>query len=130
MIHKFITGIEVTSYTEHKRLTLASHLSAPGLKLIEGIPEMTTGIRAFTYDSDAVSSYPSCTQVGNVSKVTTRKEVSKIGDIPETVFRNQNLNLMAGDTNAVEYTTTMFGAPTLIQMNNLYQVYKLQGTIQ
>lgn len=84
---------------------------------------MTTGIRAFTYDSDAVSSYPSCTQVGNVSKVTTRKEVSKIGDIPEKVFRNMNLNLMAGDTNAIEYTTTMFKTPTLLQLDGMFRAH-------
>lgn len=109
-------------------ITLPSHLSAPGLKIIKDIPDMFTGIRAFTYDSDAVSSYPSCTQVGNVAKVTTRKEVSRIGDFSEHVFRMQNLNLLAGATNAIEYTTTMFKAPTLLELEDLFKQRIAQTT--
>lgn len=103
-------------------LTLASHLSAPGLKLIEDAPDIHTNIRAFVYDSDAVSSYPSCTQVANASKVTTRKEISKVGDLDEQVFRMQGLNLIFGETNAVEYTSTMFSAPTLMNLLNAYDI--------
>lgn len=101
-------------------ITLASHFSAPGLKLLEECPEARTGIRAFVYDSDAVSSYPSCTQVANVSKVTTRKEICKVGDFDEKVFRLQNINLLGGPTNATEYTTTMFKAPTLFELLDIY----------
>lgn len=101
-------------------LTLASHLSAPGLRLLEEAPDVTTGIRAFVYDSDAVSSYPSCTQVGNVSKVTTKKEICKVEGIDEVMMRMANLNLMFGVTNACEYTTKMFGAPRLMELLDIY----------
>lgn len=101
-------------------LTLASHLSAPGLKLLKDAPHVTTGIRAYTYDSDAVSSYPSCTQVGNVSRVTTRKEVVRIGNYEEDFFRRNNLNLVFGPTNAIEYTTRMFQAPRLADWLKMY----------
>lgn len=104
-------------------ITLPSHMSAPGLRLIEGAPQINTGIRAFVYDSDAVSSYPSCTQVANVSKVTTRKEVIKIGDIEEKVFRNANINLISGEVNAVEYSTTMFKAPRLEELLDMYDTH-------
>lgn len=103
-------------------ITLASHLSAPGLRLLEDAPHAYTGIRAFVYDSDAVSSYPSCTQVGNVAKVTNRKELVRIGTYEEDKFRRQNINLIsAGETNGIEYSTEMFGAPTVMQMNDRYK---------
>jgi len=107
-------------------LTLSSHLSAPGLKLLFDAPYVTTGIRAFTYDSDAVSSYPSCTQVGNVSKVTTRKEVVKIGGYDEEFFRRNNLNLVFGPTNAIEYTTRMFQAPKLMDWLAMYDMDQMK----
>lgn len=77
------------------------------------------------FDSDAVSSYPSCTQVGNVSKVTTRKEVIKIGDFPDDLFKRQNLGLVFGETNAIEYTVKLFGAPTLMQILDYYDTQQL-----
>lgn len=107
-------------------LTLPSHYSSPGLRLIEGSPEITTGIRAFVYDSDAVSSYPSCTQVANVSKITTRKEISSIEGMDERQLRMNNINLIAGPVNAVEYTTNMFGAPTLYELLDIYDTQKAE----
>lgn len=101
-------------------LTLASHLSAPGLNVTEGVPYNATGIRAFTYDSDAVSSYPSCGQVSNSSRTTTRKEICRVGNYEEKDFRLANLNLMWGQTNAVEYTTKMFQAPELMTLLDIY----------
>jgi hypothetical protein len=104
-------------------LTLASHFSAFGLKLINGCKNILTGIRAFVYDSDAVSSYPSCTQVANASKVTTRKEPCSIEGKEERLFRLQNLNLIAApETNAIEYTTKMFDAPTLLEWLDMYDI--------
>ena len=72
---------------------------------------MRTGIRAFAYDSDAVSSYPTCTSISNVSKSTTRKEVIDIEGIDEIDFRTQNLNLVLGPINSLEYSTKMFKMP-------------------
>lgn len=104
-------------------MTLASHFSAFGLRVIKGCKNILTGIRAFVYDSDAVSSYPSCTQVANASKVTTRKEPCSIEGKDERLFRLQNLNLIAAaETNAIEYTTKMFNAPTLLQLSDMYDI--------
>jgi len=49
----------------------------------------------------------------NVSKDTTIKEVKSIGDIPLSVFRLQNINLLFGKVNALEYSNTMLNLPTL-----------------
>lgn len=108
-------------------LTLASHLSAFGLRVVKGCKNIFTGIRAFAYDSDAVSSYPSCTQVANVSKVTTRKEICTVEGKDEKLFRLQNLNLIASsETNAIEYTTNMFDAPRLLELLNMYDADKVK----
>lgn len=92
-------------------LTLPPLNAVLGLPFIEEDPTMRTGIRAFTYDSDAVSSYPTDISVGNVSKATTKRELIRIENIDEDVFRMNNLNLVLGATNAIEYAVEMFGMP-------------------
>lgn len=78
---------------------------------IEEDPNIYSNIRAFVYDSDAVSAYPTATSITNVSKETTKRELISIKDIDEEVFRAQNLNLVLGRVNAIEYCTTMFNMP-------------------
>jgi hypothetical protein len=92
-------------------LTLPPLNSVLGLPFIEEDPTIRTGIRAFVYDSDAVSSYPSDTSVANVSKSTTKRELISIQGIHEDVFRMNNLNLVLGSSNAIEYSVEMFGMP-------------------
>lgn len=92
-------------------ITLKSHMSVLGLPLILEDKYILTNFRAFVYDSDCVSAYPSATSVANVSKGTTLREIILIGDIPERTFRMQNLNFILGEINAVEYCQTMFKLP-------------------
>ena len=105
-------------------VTLRAFMSVLGQNLIMEDSSLQTLIRAFVYDSDVVSSYPNCTLVANVSKRTTRKEIISIGDIPERVFRMQNLNFIFGLTNASEYTQTMFGFPTFSELNQQFKLHK------
>lgn len=85
---------------------------------IDGVDEVTTGIRGNTGDSDAVSAYPSCINVANVSKDTTLREVIKVGDVPFADFKNQNINIMFGPVNSISYMSTMGNFPTL------YDIYE------
>ena len=107
-------------------VTLRAYMSVLGLCVIKEDPKLQTLIRAFVYDSDVVSSYPNCTLVANVSKRTTRKEVIRIGDIPEQVFRMQNLNCIFGLTNAVEYSQVMFGLPQFDDLDRMFKMEKMQ----
>ena len=102
-------------------VTLRAFMAVHGLPLIREDRKIRTLIRTFVYDSDVVSSYPNCILVANVSKMTTRKEIARIGDVPEAVFRMQNLNFIFGQTNALEYGQAMFNLPTLKELNQLYQ---------
>ncbi len=90
---------------------MSPQLSVLGLNLIEDYPDLLTLIRAFVYDSDAVSAYPTCTAVANVSKATTYREIIDIVGVEEQVFRFQNINLLQGHVNALEYGRHMFGMP-------------------
>lgn len=84
-----------------------------GLSIIEENAIIQTLIRCMTYDSDAVSAYPSASAVANVSKATTLYEIIAILGIDEDVFRQQNINLLQGHVNAAEYSSKMFGLPTI-----------------
>lgn len=92
-------------------VTLPAHMSVLGMRLIEEDPSICTNIRTHTYDSDMVSAYPSCISAANVSKETTHRELINVEGIHESIFRMQNLNMILGAPNAIEYSTTMFGMP-------------------
>ena len=89
--------------------TLKSHLSVLGGKFAKDYPNLETLYRAFVYDSDETAAYPNGILVMNISKRTTKRELIKIEGIPESLFRMQNLNLVIGETNAIEYCVNMFG---------------------
>lgn len=92
-------------------VTLKAHMSVLGGAFIEEAEKLLTLIRAFVYDSDAVSAYPTCTAVGNVSKRTTLREIIDIIGIEEVDFRRHNINLLQGHVNALEYACEMYKLP-------------------
>jgi len=52
--------------------------------------------------------------------MTTVKELVKIAGITEYTARMQNINLLSGQVNAIEYCTNMFGMPS---MQGLLEIY-------
>ena len=92
-------------------LTLPAHLNVLGLPLLKNQPRWKTLFRAFTYDSDAVSAYPSAAIISNYSKATTKKELTGVRGIPESVFRLQNLNMILGPVNSNDYCRSMMNMP-------------------
>lgn len=92
-------------------VTLPSHLTILGRKVLKKFKSILSLIRCFVYDVDAVSAYPSCTAVANVSRETTVKEVIDIQGIDETLFRRHNINLLQGHVNALEYASEMHSLP-------------------
>lgn len=92
-------------------ITLDPARSVYGLRLIKEDGTVQTYIRTHAYDSDAVSSYPSATEAGNVCKSTTKRELISVENIDGDMFRKQNLNLVIGPVNSLEYCGNMFNAP-------------------
>jgi len=90
-----------------------------GLRVTDEDFKIKTNIRLGVYDADAVSSYPSCTKAANVSKDTTHREILSIEGIDKSTFKKQNINLLYGPTNAVEWCTTMLNFPDLYKLEKL-----------
>jgi hypothetical protein len=102
-------------------VTLPSYMSVLGLRLIEEDHTLQTNIRAFVYDSDSSAAYPSATSVCNVSKATTFREIIDINGIDEYKFRLQNLNMVLGATNSLEYCVNMFNMPEPYELLTLIE---------
>ena len=49
----------------------------------------------------------------NVSRATMLREILSIGNIPQETYKLQNINLLFGPVNNVEYCTTLFNFPKL-----------------
>jgi hypothetical protein len=94
-----------------------------GLTCLEEYPNVVTNIRGMVIDMDSVSSYPTCTEVGNVSKETCSTEIVDIIGVKEEVFRLQNISLLLGGSNTLDYFSTMFDLPRLDRIDELVQKY-------
>jgi hypothetical protein len=62
-----------------------------------------------------------------VSKDTTHREILHIEGVDVSEFKKQNINLLYGPTNAVEYCSTMMNFPTLYQLEKLVK-RKIENT--
>ena len=112
---------DVALSLRHWIVTLQAAMNTgEGLQCILEDPNMRTNIRTHDYDSDCISSYPSDLMALNVSKTTNVREIIGIAKVPETTFRKQNINLLSGPVNAVEYCNYMFGMPELTQLDKIW----------
>lgn len=125
-----VIGSKPTSYDNDKILGLGEWivlLPSHRVKEIRGLcvlrhnPNLHTNVRGFASDADQVAGYPTNGQALNVSKETTVKEVISIEGIPKEDFKLQNINLLFGPVNSIEYMTVMYGAPTLDELGQLYE---------
>lgn len=87
-----------------------------GLKCLEEYPDIVTNVRGVVCDQDASAAYPSCTLVANVSKETCRHEIIKMEGVKEDTFKEMNLSVCLGNANMLEYFTTMFDIPSLLDI--------------
>lgn len=104
-------------------VTLPAHLVADnGLCLIAEHPNMRTNVRAHVGDLDVSASYPNGQCVFNISKATTKKEITSIKGIDLQTQKMQGINLSGGHTNAVEFCTTMFKFPQLETLLEFFEM--------
>jgi hydrogenase maturation factor len=87
-----------------------------GLKCIAECPNIATMMYAQVADLDVEGTYPTLEWILNISKETTRRELSNIAGITEDVKRRQGINLTGGVTNAVEICCALYKAPTFNQL--------------
>jgi hypothetical protein len=94
-----------------------NYLIPDGLKCFNDLPNLKTNIRAMVYDSDVTSAYPNAGRAANVSKETTFRELIRIEGVDEEVFRIQNLGLIVGPVNMIEYCNVMFDLPNSFELD-------------
>ena len=97
----------------------SSRIKENGMKCVAENPNLITNVRAHVADADQVSGYPSNTQAANVSKDTTSREVINIKGVDKDVFKQQNINILFGQVNTLEYANTLFSFPTLEELDTL-----------
>ena len=83
------------------------------LKCVNENDGMVTNAYSAVFDADQVSGYPSDSMALNVSRATMLREILSIGNIPQETYKLQNINLLFGPVNNVEYCTTLFNFPKL-----------------
>lgn len=96
-----------------------NQLTNEGLCCFEDYPNLVTNIRGMTWDVDATAAYPTCTEVGNVSKATCVNELINVDGVDVETFKEQNLSLCMGGVNSLEYFSVMFGMPTLDEIDSM-----------
>jgi hypothetical protein len=94
-------------------ITLPAHLVEDnGLTCIEEDPYLSTNARGHVADLDVSASYPNGQCVANVSKETTRKELTSIEGIELHKQMMSTINFSGGQTNAAEFCQTLMNFPS------------------
>jgi hypothetical protein len=102
-------------------VTLPAHLLIEnGIANIGEDKTLHTNIRMYVSDSDIGSAYPTNQCVFNVSKETTKRELIDIKGIKRDIYRLQNINLLSGEVNAVDYCVEIFNFPSLAQLEKSF----------
>ncbi len=102
-------------------VTLSAHSMVDnGIECIVEDYALKTNIRLYNGDVDVGAAYPTNQCVFNVSKETTKREVIKVEGVEQEIFTMQNINLLSGEVNAVDYCTTMFNFPSLLQLSESF----------
>ncbi len=125
----YVLGVKPSNVdTEDKLLGLDEWIvTLPGYRIIDNgayaLEEgnfIRTNIRTHICDIDAVSSYPSNIRAANVSKDTTHRELLAIEGKNKSEFKIENINLMFGPINSVQYCRNMFNFPSLKELAEAY----------
>lgn len=98
-----------------------TNLAAPliteqGQRLIKESPSIVTTIYTNVGDLDVASSYPNGIITYNISKETTSKEVLEVIGIPRRVYERDNMLLINGHTDAVQWCVSICQFPNTKQL--------------
>lgn len=106
-------------------VTLAAHMGEDnGLQLMPELPDVHTNMKCFCADLDIEGTYPSIELAVNISKETTKRELSKIKGIPERLQRLMGVNLTGGTANAVEICQDILKLPDPVSWRMAYEEHK------
>jgi len=98
-------------------VTLPCHLlERNGLKAIAELPNTRTFIRMYVSDLDVEGAYPTGTIIANISRETTRRELTAIDTVSMAMQRNAGINLTAGVVNCAEIGAEILNLPTYTEL--------------
>lgn len=118
-------GIDLTNLSEQQCVTLPAYMMAPsGLANIKEMPGYNTYLYAHNADLDVVSTYPSVSQILNIGRETLTMEFSRIQGVSELKRRRFGVNLICGETNAMELTQATMNGVALDTMLESYMKSK------
>ena len=82
--------------------------------------ELISTVYTNTGDLDVSASYPNGEVCYNISKETTKKELLEIKGIPEEIYKYENMLLITGHVDALQWCSSMLGFPKLGELLSLY----------
>lgn len=92
-----------------------------GIRCIKELPYLYTSIRLYNADLDIASAYPTNQCVFNTSRGTTKTELISISGIHKDIWTMQNINLISGEVNSVDYCKNMFSFPSLLELEQNFE---------
>lgn len=99
----------------------AEMIEAKGKPLYAGLPSWKSMGRGSTDDIDVTGAYPHVTVALNVSNKTTQIEVCAVEGLDRLEYRRLGVNYASSPlANASTLCTTIFGMPTLVEVNDFY----------
>ena len=109
-------------------VNLDAHLMTPNpTNILKEIDKHLCSVYTYVYDLDIKSSYPTSVVVLNISKETTKSEVTKIDGVSYYMQCMQSLNLISGRCNGTEVAVDLFGLPKPDELLELYKKTKLKA---
>ena len=122
--HGLVLGTKGPSVDDDKLLSLDNwivllpnfNVSNKEYDYLSDAKDITNNIRMFVADSDQSSGYPSDTLAANVSKDTTMRELLSVEGLEKEEFKLNNINLMFGKVNHIDYVSRMMKFPTLREL--------------
>ncbi len=95
-----------------------------GIQCVKELPGVNSSIRLYNADIDIASAYPTNQCVFNTSRSTTKTELISVSGIERETVMMQNINLISGEVNAVDYCRNMFNFPTLKELEDAFDSLK------
>lgn len=119
---------ELDKYVVNMRnwiVTLGSYLiDENGVPMIKDIPSLFSMLRTHLADLDVEGTYPTLEAILNISKETTHLELASIRGLTDAQRRMVGINMTGGKSNALEICTTVFKAPTALELLDMYRAEK------
>lgn len=116
-LDKYVVGMEDWI------VTLQPHLvESDGVRLFADAPDIISKLFTDTADLDLTGAYPWTEIISNLSKGTTRRELSRIRGVSENDKRQATINMMFARTNAYEITALLWKIPSFEEHSRMIAI--------